>query len=162
MSNGKPDEVDYKIMAILQQDAMINLETLATKVFRSRTTVHDRIQRLKESGYIRGFTAILDRELTGLPVFVIVHIKLKEQSKTALLNYEQRICALPAVQYCLHVSGAWDFIVHVGAATPQAYCQFLLEELCDDGHVAHVESSFVLRECKESNPLSLLKAIHLP
>ncbi|HEX3384412.1 MAG TPA: Lrp/AsnC ligand binding domain-containing protein, partial [Mucilaginibacter sp.] len=63
--------------------------------------------------------------------------------------------AMPEVQFCLHVSGGWDFFLHVTAVTPQDYYVFLMEHICGLPNVAHVESCFVMKESKAYGPLPL-------
>ena len=155
MINGKPDDIDNKLMALLQQDASVDVVQLAKLVHRTPNPVHDRIRKLKEAGYIKGYIAILNRELIGQPVLVVVHVKLRHQTRELLCDYEQLIKAKPEVQFCLHVSGEWDFILHVTAATPQAYYVFLMEQICGQPNIEHVESSFVMKECKSYSPFNL-------
>ncbi|WP_091150813.1 Lrp/AsnC ligand binding domain-containing protein [Mucilaginibacter pineti] len=62
---------------------------------------------------------------------------------------------LDAVEFCLHVSGSWNFILHINAASPQAYFEFLMSRICSMPNVAHVESHIVLKECKRYDPIRL-------
>ncbi|MBL4677007.1 MAG: Lrp/AsnC family transcriptional regulator [Mucilaginibacter sp.] len=155
MINGKPDEIDNKLMELLQLDASVDVSRLAKLVHRTANPIHDRIRKLKEAGYIKGYIAVLNRELIGQPVLVVVHVKLKEQAREQLCCYEQSITVMPEVQFCLHVSGEWDFILHVTAATPQLYYVFLMEQICGQPNVAHVQSCFVMKECKSYSPFKL-------
>lgn len=56
----KLDNTDYKILEILQSDGRISYSDLAEKVSLSRAAVRERVNSMKESGIIRGFTAIID------------------------------------------------------------------------------------------------------
>lgn len=155
MVSGKLDEIDLKLLALLQQDASADVAKLARLVHRSSTPVYERVKKLRQQGYIKAYVAVLDRALIGQPVLVIVHVKLKRQTQTLLQEYEQVITRMTEVQFCLHVSGAWDFILHVTAATPQDYYIFLMEQICAQPNVEHVESSFVMKESKAYAPLTL-------
>ncbi|WP_426582645.1 Lrp/AsnC family transcriptional regulator [Mucilaginibacter sp. R-33] len=153
MINGKPDEIDIKLLGLLQQDASVDIAKLAKLVHRSANPVHERIKKLRQAGYIKAYIAVLDRALAGQPVLVIVHVKLKRQTQMLLGDFEQTVTRMTQVQFCLHVSGGWDFILHVTATTPQAYYVFLMERICGQPNVEHVESSFVMKECKSYSPL---------
>ena len=159
MINGKPDEIDLKLLGILQEDAAMDLARLAKLVNRSPSPVHERLKRLRQEGYVKAQVALLDRALVGQPVLVIVHVKLKRQTQALLRDFEQIAVDMSEVQFCLHVSGGWDFILHVTAATPQDYYVFLMERICAQANVEHVESSFVMKECKSYGPLILPKAV---
>ncbi|HVW94407.1 MAG TPA: Lrp/AsnC family transcriptional regulator [Mucilaginibacter sp.] len=157
MINGKPDDIDLKLLELLQQDAGTEVAKLASLVHRSVSAVHERVRKLRSAGFISAQVVVLDRERVGQPVLVVVHVKLKRQTKTLLRAFEEVLTAMPEVQFCLHVSGGWDFILHVAAPTPQDYYVYLMERICGQPNVEHVESSFVMRESKAYGSLPLSK-----
>lgn len=155
MINGQLDETDIRILNHLQQDARIDVSKLSTLVYKSASPVAERIRKLQEAGYIKNYFAILDRSKIGKPVLVVTLVKLERQTKTLLNEFERTADTMDEVQFCLHLSGKWDFILHVTAETPQHYYDFLMGKLCDLPNVAHVESSFVLKEAKSFSPFKL-------
>lgn len=155
MIAGKLDETDYKILRILQENARIDVNKLCRLVNRTPSPVADRIARLQELGYIRRYFAVVDRALVGKPVLVIAMVTLEKQTKVLLEEFETLVIGFSQVQFVTHVSGKWDFILHVVAESPQHYYDFLMGTLCDLPNVAHVESSFVLKESKTFSPLEL-------
>jgi Lrp/AsnC family leucine-responsive transcriptional regulator len=86
---------------------------------------------------------------------VVTMVKLEKQTKTLLNEFEKTVSEMPEVQCCLHVSGKWDFMLHISAETPQDYYLFLMEKICGHENVEHAESAFVLRECKSFAPFGL-------
>jgi DNA-binding Lrp family transcriptional regulator len=148
MISGKLDEIDLKILNILQKDASIDVAKLATMVNRTPNPIHERIRKLIDTGIIRKFTTILDRTQIGQPVLVILMVRLKEQNTQRMLEFEQMISGMPQVQSCLTVSGSWNFILQVTAATPQEYAIWLLEKVNINPNVGNVESAFVMKEVK--------------
>ena len=148
MISGKLDEIDLKILNILQKDASIDVAKLATMVNRTPNPIHERIRKLIDTGIIRKFTTILDRTQIGQPVLVILMVRLKEQNTQRMLEFEQMVSAMPQVQSCLTVSGSWNFILQVTAATPQEYAIWLLEKVNINPNVGNVESAFLMKEVK--------------
>ena len=155
MNNGQLDEADIKILNLLQQDARMDAAKISQLIHKSEHPTRQRLLKLKESGHIRNFVAILDRSKVGKPVLVVTLVKLERQTKTLLREFEATAETMDEVQFCLHLSGKWDFILHVTAETPQHYYDFLMDKLCDLPNVAHVESSFVLKESKSFSPFKL-------
>lgn len=155
MVNGKLDEIDFKILNILQLEGRIDTVALSRQVSLSRGPVSLRIVKLQELGYIRKFAAILDREMIGRPVLVVTHIQLEKQTTGLLDEFERLANSLPEVQCCLHVSGPWNFILHITAISPQCYFSFLMEKINSLDNVAHVESCFVMKEIKTLEPFVL-------
>ena len=54
------DDLDRKILSLLQGDASLPLEEIASRVGASRTPVWNRIRRMREQGVIRAQVALLD------------------------------------------------------------------------------------------------------
>ena len=155
MSNGQLDETDIRILNLLQQDARMDASKISQLVHKTEYPTRQRLIKLRESGYIKQYIAILDRSKVGKPVLVITLVKLEKQTKTLLNDFKAMADSMDEVQFCLHLSGKWDFMLHVTAETPQNYYDFLMNTLCDLPNVAHVESSFVLEECKSFSPFKL-------
>ena len=149
------DETDTKILHLLQQDGRLEVSRISALVHKTEYPTRQRLLKLCETGIIKKFVAILDRSKIGKPVLVITLVKLEKQTRALLNTFEETANDLDEVQCCLHLSGKWDFILHVTAATPQDYYNFLMGTLCDLPNVAHVESSFVLKECKSFSPFRL-------
>ena len=155
MVGGKPDEIDLRILALLQKNGRIDIQQLSGMVNLSRTPVQARIDKLEDAGVIKGYTALLDREKAGCPTLVITHIKLEKQTTELLEEFERAVSGMQEIQFCLHVSGTWNFILHVTASSPQAYFKFLMEQISSINNVAHIDSCFVMKESKANGPIAL-------
>lgn len=152
MTPWKPDDTDIKIMDILQRTGRIEVTRIAKKVNKTPHPIHDRIFRLEEEGYIKGYIALLDRAKIGRPVLVVTMVKLESQSKELVEEFEEAAGNMPEVQSCLLVTGNFNFLLHVSAATPQEYSVFLMEKICSMRNVKYTESLFTLKECKANGP----------
>ena len=145
MLNGKLDDTDLRILNNLQRDGRIDVAKLLQLVHKTPSLVAERFRRLRETGYFKKIVAVPDREKAGKPVLVVTHVKLQQQTTAQLEAFEVCVRDLTEVQFCLHISRGWNFILHVTAETPQAYFTFLMEKICNLPNVAHVESCpFVL------------------
>jgi Lrp/AsnC family transcriptional regulator, leucine-responsive regulatory protein len=153
--NGQLDEIDFKILELLQQNARLDITQIAVRVHRSFTPVQERIRRLKADGYIRRYTAVLDRRLIGRPTLMITLVKLNRHQGQALQDFPAYMYSLPEVQVCLHLSGEYDFLLQVSLKDPQEYKVFLEQRLCILPMVEKVHSSLVLDECKVDAVLPL-------
>ena len=69
------DEVDRKILSLLQEDATLSLDDIANRVGASKTPVWNRIRKLREAGVIRGQVALLDPDALGLDACFFVLIR---------------------------------------------------------------------------------------
>jgi len=149
------DDTDIRILNVIQRDGRITERELASRVFRSAPTVNDRLNKLEQRGYIKQYITLLDRAKIGMPVMAETHVKLERQNKAAIEAFEQRIVAVPHVQFCCHLAGKWDFVIFIAVKDPQSYNDWLMEELTNWPDVKNIESSFVLKEIKTYGAFTL-------
>jgi Lrp/AsnC family leucine-responsive transcriptional regulator len=69
------DEVEPKILEVMQQDARISLKDLAARVGMSSPSVSERLRRLEERRVIRGYTVDIDPKALGYQLQAIVRIR---------------------------------------------------------------------------------------
>ena len=58
----KIDKVDLQILRTLQENARLTLKELAAQVSLSSTPVFERLKRLENEGYIKGYVALVDNK----------------------------------------------------------------------------------------------------
>jgi len=154
--HGLLDAVDYKILGILQENARLDTTQIAYKVHKSPTATTDRIRRLQDKGYIQKYVAILDRKKMGRPILMITMVRLANHTAHTLQDFDNLMRELDEVQICLHLSGKYDFLLHVTLRHPSEYKEFLDLKLCCLPIVEKIQSSLVLSECKIDPALPLI------
>lgn len=142
------DETDKEILRILQRDATFTNKELAYKLNKSVATVHERVKRLKEKGYIKKIVAILDRKLVDKKLIAISHVLLKEHTKSALGEFEKQVAKFEQVMECYQMTGSFDFILRIACADMDDYHVFLRNKLATLPNVVTVQSYFILSETK--------------
>lgn len=149
------DDIDLKIMEVLQLNGRMDTVHVATKVGRSPSATLDRIERLSQLGYIERFAAILNRKLVGRSTLMVTLVKLKGHGIDQLTAFALAIRQAPEVQVVLHLSGEFDFLLQVSLHDPLEYETFLEQKLCCLPMVDKVHSSLVLKEHKMEPALPL-------
>jgi Lrp/AsnC family leucine-responsive transcriptional regulator len=76
MAHEKLDDIDRKLLEILQQNGRTKRNDLAEQVGLSIPSVSERLHKLEERGVIKGYTTILDTRALGrdITAFIIVTI----------------------------------------------------------------------------------------
>lgn len=131
---------DEKLLALLQRDARASISDLARALDLSRTTVQNRLQRLTESGVIKGFTVELGENYLSNLVSAHVSIKVK-QKLTARTNIELR--QLPQISALYAISGEYDLIAIVQAQSTEQLSH-LLDDIGNLDGVERTNSSVIL------------------
>ena len=86
------DNIDSRILHVLQRDGRISNLKLAEQVNRSPSAVLERVKRLKREGYILGYQARLSREKLGIEVLAFVEVQLERMDAELMAR-----CDGPAV-----------------------------------------------------------------
>jgi DNA-binding Lrp family transcriptional regulator len=75
------DNIDFKILNALQQNARITNQELSETVNLSPTPCLRRVKMLEEAGVIKGYSAIVDPEAYGLPIMAFVSVRLERKTE---------------------------------------------------------------------------------
>lgn len=149
------DPIDMEILRLLQKDATQNNKELSFKLNKSIATVHERVKRLKEQGYIKRVVAILDRKKIDRNLLAFSHVFLKAHTAETLVEFETEVAKFPEVMECFQMTGAYDFILRIATSDMDAYHLFLRNKLATLPNVSTVQSFFVLSETKSDTAYPL-------
>ena len=153
----KLDKVDFRILSILQESGRISNAELARHINLSQPATHARLKRLEQSGVIRSYIALLEREMLGFEMLCFVHVTLEKHQPEKVNNFHTKMAQMPEVVECYHVTGDYDYLLKVVMRHRRDLEDFLVDKLSNIAGVGRVHTSVVLREVKETNALPLLQ-----
>lgn len=151
----KIDDIDRRILNVLQQDARLTVQDVADRVGLSASPCHRRMRLLEERGVITRTIALVDQKAVGLPVSVFVSIKLERQKEEDLERFARAISGWREVLECYLMTGVRDYLLRVVVPDLAAYEQFLKQKLTRLDGISSIESSFALDQIKYTNALPL-------
>ena len=157
-ANDKLDNIDAKILHLIQSDAALSVSDISEQVGLSSSPCWRRIKRMEELGIIKSRVTLLDRQTLGLDFEVFVAVKLALPNRTNMEKFEQSVARMPEVIQCAVVTGAVDFMLRVVTTDMHAYETFLREVLLSIDLVSDVQSRIVMRQSKHTTavPLNLI------
>jgi Lrp/AsnC family leucine-responsive transcriptional regulator len=147
------DDIDRRIIAALQSDAKLTMSVLAEKVGLSASPCARRVRQLEKNGVIKGYAAVIDQKMVGLPVSAFASVKLERQREDALERFSKAVARWPEVVDCYLMTGQRDYLLRVVARDLEAYEKFLNTKLTRLEGVASIETSFALKQIKRSEVL---------
>ena len=155
------DQVDAKILGLIQEDAGLSVADIADKVGLSSSPCWRRIKRMEEQGFIDKRVTLLDRKQLGLDFEVVASVKLGLPNRDNLNAFEDLVQGWAEVTECMTVTGAVDYVIHVVTTDMHAYDDFLRDKLLGSSLVSDVQSRIVVRVAKRSTslPLNLLSIV---
>ena len=154
------DAVDLSILTELQKDSSLSNVELARRVHLSPSPCLMRVKHLESEGVIQRYVALCDTKSLGLGLNVFISITLKEQSRKALAEFEQRIAEHDEVMECYLMTGDSDYLIRVALADIAALERFILNQLTPIAGVEKIRSSFALKQVRYKTALPLPLAAH--
>ena len=142
----KIDDVDLKILRILQNDSKKTTKEIAQLLNLTASPVYERIKRLETKGYIKKYVAILDKVLLNKPVVAVCMVSLRYHNEGFIDKFENKIKEIKEIQECYHMAGKVDFILKINLESLNAYHEFVRLKLSKIDNIGVLESSFVLKE----------------
>ena len=109
------DRTDRKILEILKTNGRVSNADLAREVGMAPSSMLERVRRLEDKGVIRGYRAVLDPRELGYQVQAMVMINLGRHAQDRIEDFESGVAAIPEVKSCSHVTGRYDYILHIAA-----------------------------------------------
>ena len=148
------DEIDRKILRLLQIDNSLSVADIARKVGLSASPCWKRISRLNSQGVIKRKIAVLDSEIMGLSVTAYVSIMTVEHSKEWLEQFSNRVTEMPEVMEFHRMAGDVDYMLKVVVPDIQAFDDFY-KRLIGTNAINEVTSRFSMETIKETTALPI-------
>jgi DNA-binding Lrp family transcriptional regulator len=147
--------MDLRILAELQTNGALSNVELARRVHLSPSPCLARVKALEHNGVIDRYVALANAATLGLGLNVFISISLKEQSKAALAEFEQRIAEHDEVMECYLMTGDSDYLMRVALPDIAALEKFILEQLTPIPGIEKIRSSFALKQVRYKTALPL-------
>jgi Lrp/AsnC family transcriptional regulator of ectoine degradation len=124
----KLDVLDIKILAALQREGRITKLRLAEEVALSPSACFERVRRLEQAGYIRGYHAVIDLARLIQTCTIFVEVTLRTHEAGDFERFESAIVKVPEVVECFAIGGGMDYVLKVVTLNIEHY-QRLIDEL---------------------------------
>ncbi len=148
------DEIDRRILRVLQRDASLSVDAVAERVHLSRNACWRRIKTLEEKKIIARRVALVTPEAVGLDLTVFVLVRTNRHDAEWLTLFDNAVQTLPEIIGAHRMSGDLDYILQVRVACVAAYDKFY-QRLIARVPVSDISASFVMDDIKCTTELPL-------
>lgn len=146
------DPIDQKILRILRKDGRASHAQIAKEVGLSAPAIGERIRKLEQSGVIKGYQAIFNADILGLPI--CAYVAIIPQPRNPAANLVENLRKQPEIEELHAVAGNYSYFAKVRVASPEELDAFLDRLFVLDG-VERTQTTMVLKTNVERN-------MHLP
>lgn len=142
------DQIDFEIIRSLRNDARMTNKELAEKVDLAPSSCLERVRYLRAQNYIREAHTEVDLAALGIGLQAMVSIRMTQHSRAGVDAFQKHILSLSEVLQVYHLSGANDYMVHIGVKDAQTLRDFVLDSFAERPEVAHIETAVIYEEVK--------------
>jgi DNA-binding Lrp family transcriptional regulator len=142
------DELDRRIVAVLQANTRATWRQIATAVDTSEATVKRRVERLRQSGAIR-ITVYSDTITPGTRVLFQFRCEVGAAQRVAL-TLAQR----DDVRFVALITGPWDIVAEMIVPSKARLAQIVVNEFPRIGGIVHTTTETVVRNFKTAHDWS--------
>jgi DNA-binding Lrp family transcriptional regulator len=137
------DAIDWRILAVLQDDARTTNRDLADAVHVSPSTSSERVRGMRRAGVIRGYHAAIEFDALGRHVQAMTSVTIRPPTRQIIEAFRNWVSALPQIVDVFVVSGGADFLLHVAVPDTDALYAFVIDHLTTRPEVADVNTSVI-------------------
>jgi Lrp/AsnC family transcriptional regulator for asnA, asnC and gidA len=130
------DELNKKIITILQQDGRIPYKDIASELNVSEGTVRNRVNRMKDAGVLK-IVALADPVAIRYQSDAMIGIKISSVSTPA--RVAERLSACQEVIYIVWVSGRYDLLIEIVSDSTEQFREFLQNHCFDNPDIGSFE-----------------------
>ena len=116
------DDIDIKLIRLLQQNARYSLKQLAQEVYLSSPAVSARIERLEKLGILTGYHTSVDQQKLGYHITAFINLAMNPDQKPVFYPF---ISACPNVIECNCVTGSYSMLIKVAYPSTQELDTFI-------------------------------------
>lgn len=147
------DDIDRKILEILQADGRTTNVDLARQVGMAPSAVFERVRRLEQRGVITGYAARVNPKAVDRPLLAYVLVRSDERIGTS--SSGEALAKLPEVLEVHHVAGQDSYLVKVRVKDPEALGKLLRDRFGAIESVRSTQSIIALDTFKDTWALSI-------
>jgi len=148
------NEIDKKILSLLQTNADISIAKLSKKVNLSPSPCWLRISKLYKRGYIKKKVVVIDRNKINLSTVAFVQIRTSQHSMSWSKKFIEGVKEMDEVIEFYRLSGTTDYLLKVLVPSIDKFDEFY-KKLTDKIDLSDVTTSFAMEEIKQTSNLPL-------
>lgn len=147
------DAIDCRLVAAVQENAMLTAQELSERLNLSPSQAGRRRQRLEAEGYIRGYRAEVTPEKLGLNAQAFIQVVMATHTEKNAQDFVRLTRAQPEIVGAWTLTGEADYLLRVYCADLSELNQLVQQVLLPHPAVSRVQSQIVMEHVKPDAPL---------
>ena len=149
------DNIDKKIIFILQRQADLPLSEISKRVGLSQTPCWNRIRKLEEDGVIEKKVTLINKKKVNLPITVFLMITVRNHNSDWMEKFSQILKKYKNILEAHRITGSQaDYIIKIVAESIEEYNEFQ-QVLIKNVEFNSISSAISLQELKSTTILPI-------
>jgi len=144
-STQKLDDIDFKIIRILQEDSRMSYRKIADALGIAVGTVYNRIKRLEEGGVFKAYTVMVDPAKLGYELTAVILIQAEGSH---LLEVEKEVAQSDSTIGVYDVTGDFDIAV-IARFKSRSMLNSFIKGILKTPHITRTVTNVALNVVKE-------------
>ena len=153
------DRTDYEILAELQNNARLSNKELASRVHLAPSSCMERVRKLQQSGALVGYHARVEPQVLGIGMQAMIQVRLARHSRDRVQGLRQHLLDLPETVGFFHLTGEFDFHVHVAVRDADHLRDLALDAFTTREEVAQIQTALLYDVAQKPVWPNLLPAV---
>ena len=146
------DEIDRKILDIIQSDSSYSMDEISEFVNLSRNACWRRIRRMEEVGIIKARVALVEPSSINLGLSAFVMIRTNSHDTSWAEKFDKVVKCFPEIIGAHRMAGDLDYILRVRVRDVKDYDNFY-QTLISKISISDISASFVMDDIKDTTAL---------
>jgi len=146
------DEIDRKILDIIQSDSSYSMDEISDFVNLSRNACWRRIRRMEEAGIIKARVALVEPSSINLGLSAFVMIRTNSHDTSWAEKFDKVVKCFPEIMGAHRMAGDLDYILRVRVRDVKDYDNFY-QTLISKISISDISASFVMDDIKDTTAL---------
>ena len=149
------DDIDKKILAVVQKNATIPLSELSQRVGISKTPCWNRLRKMEEEGIIKSKVTVINNKKINLSIVVFLSVSVSSHSEEWLVDFQKILLKYDQIIEAYRLTGSsTDYLLKIVAPSIEEYDKFQ-QQLINEIKFTKMSSSIALKEIKKIHSLPL-------
>jgi Lrp/AsnC family leucine-responsive transcriptional regulator len=144
------NEIDKKILSIIQEQGQISYGELGKEVGLSVSAINERLKKLENKQIIKGWSARVDAKALGLEVLAFVFLQHERPAYED--SFKQEMLKLSEVEECHHITGEWSYLLKIREKNISDLEKFISNKIRSSKGVVRTQTIIALSSPKEWSP----------
>jgi len=151
----KLDEIDYKILKLIQESGRITNLELSNQVGLSPAPTLERVKKLEKLKIIESYHAKLNKAKLKLGVSVFIQVTLSRQVENVINKFKDKVNQIPEIMECYQITGNADYLLKVMVQDIPAFEKLIASTFSKMEEIGHLQTMLIISEVKNSKVLPL-------